>query len=95
MALFDIDTAKISEDSKEFSKQVTIIDESIKSIRDNLLDLKTVSSGSDFDKYLSIVAQSKEFEPYENFISALNSLATSFSNVEEEVKEAMDNNRMN
>lgn len=95
MAVFEIDTTKIREGSKEFSDQVATIDESIKNIRDLLLDLKTASSGDDFDKYLSIVAQDKEFEPYENMISVLNKLAKAFSDIEEDAKGAMNNNRMN
>ena len=92
MALFDIDTVKIHEGSKEFSDQVTVIDESIKNIREAVLDLKMVSSGDDFDKYLGYVAQDKEFEPYENIVGVLSELAVAFSNVEDEATAAMNNN---
>lgn len=95
MAVFDIDTTKIQEGSKEFSDQVATIEESINNIRDALLDLKTVSSGDDFDKYLRVVAQDKEFEPYENMISVLKKFSDAFSSIEEDAKAAMDDNRMN
>ena len=79
MAILDGDTVRIREGSKEFSDQVVAIDESIKNIRNILLDLKTVSSGADFDRYLDRVGQDKEFEPYENMVSTLNKLALAFA----------------
>jgi hypothetical protein len=95
MAVFHIDTSKNREGSKEFSDQVATIEESINNIRDALLDLKTVSSGDDFDKYLRVVAQDKEFEPYEDMISVLKKFADAFSSIEEDAKAAMNDNRMN
>lgn len=94
MAIFDIDTLKIEECSKEFGKQVDIVEESLQNIRDLLLDLKTVSSGDDFNEYLEIISQDKEFEPYANMVDSLRKLSSSFSKIDDNAKKAMKNNAL-
>lgn len=92
MAKFDIDTVKIRDCSVEFEKQVDIAENSFKNIRLLLLDINKIGSGKDFDDYISIISQDKEYAPYASIVDCLKQLSLSFSKIDDDAKKIMKDN---
>lgn len=92
MAKFDIDTIKIRDCSVEFEEQVGIVENSFQNIRLLLLDINKIGSGNDFDDYISIISQDKEYAPYASVVDCLKQLSSSFSKIDDDAKKVMKDN---